>query len=59
MLSDPIPADASSVHFQLVELLEKNKVETVQIDGDWVLKRINGKPLPKNELPKEISLNIN
>lgn len=40
-----IPADASSLKYELVEVLEKQADYRVGLDGSWVLAKINGGPI--------------
>ena len=40
-----VPADASSIKYELVKVLEKKKDMQADLNGDWILAQLNGGPI--------------
>lgn len=40
-----VPADASSIHYELVKVIEKQKDTRLDINGDWILSSLNNGPI--------------
>ncbi len=40
-----VPADASSIQYELVKVLEKKKDSRSDLNGDWILAQLNGGPI--------------
>ncbi len=53
-----IPADASSIQYTLIEVLEKQKDLRINLNGNWILASINTAPINRMVIVPRININL-
>ncbi len=55
---ESLPADASSIKYSLVEMLEKIEDKRLHIEGDWLLAGINGGPVNRSVVLPVLKISV-
>lgn len=54
-----VPADASSIHYELVKVIEKQKDTRLDVHGDWILATLNNGPVNRMVVLPTLNINLN